>query len=230
MQLAGVFGTLRHILVTHHHSDHDADLGNVILLDWATNLTAAVDLWGPPPLTRMMNLFFEMNQADLDVRVRDEGRPPLPPLVHTHEITRDGIVLKDDRAIVTCAVVPHPLVPLAFAYRFDCVDRSIVISGDTIPSDAIVTLARGADVLVHEALYVPKAPGEPGSALRKHIMDSHSPVEEVGRIASAAGVKTLVLSHLVPGETDAVSDKEWLAGARLHYSGRIIVGHDLMEL
>jgi len=83
---------------------------------------------------------------------------------------------------------------------------------------------------VHEALYVPKAPGEPGSALRKHIMDSHSPVEDVGRIASAAGVKTLVLSHLVPGETDAVSDKEWLAGARLHYGGRIIVGHDLMEL
>jgi len=230
MQLAGVFGTLRHVFVTHHHSDHDADLGNVILLDWATNLTAAVDLWGPPPLTRMMNLFFGMNQADLDVRVRDEGRPPLPPLVHTHEITRDGIVMKDDRAIVTCAVVPHPLVPLAFAYRFDCVDRSIVISGDTIPSDAIVTLARGADVLVHEALYVPKAPGEPGSALRKHIMDSHSPVEDVGRIASAAGVKTLVLSHLVPGETDAVSDKEWLAGARLHYGGRIIVGHDLMEL
>jgi len=230
MQLAGVFGTLRHVFVTHHHSDHDADLGNVILLDWATNLTAAVDLFGPPPLTRMMNLFFEMNQADLDVRVRDEGRPPLPPLVHTHEITRDGIVMKDDRAIVTCAVVPHPLVPLAFAYRFDCVDRSIVISGDTIPSDAIVTLARGADVLVHEALYVPKAPGEPGSALRKHIMDSHSPVEDVGRIASAAGVKTLVLSHLVPGETDAVSDKEWLAGARLHYGGRIIVGHDLMEL
>jgi ribonuclease BN (tRNA processing enzyme) len=230
LQLAGVFATLRHIFLTHHHSDHDADLGNVILLDWATSLTTAVDAWGPPPLTRMMDLFFQMNQADLDVRVRDEGRPPLPPLVHTHEITRGGIVMKDDRAIVTCAAVPHPLVPLAFAYRFDCADRSIVISGDTAPSDAVVTLARGADVLVHEALYVPKAPGAPGSALRKHIMDSHTPVEEAGRIAGAAGVKTLVLSHLVPGETAAVSDKQWLAGARAHFSGRIVVGHDLMEL
>ena len=178
----------------------------------------------------MMNLFFEMNQSDLDVRVRDEGRPPLPPLVHTHELTREGIVMKDDRAIVTCAEVPHPPVPHAFAYRFDCVDRSIVISGDTAPSDAIVTLARGADVLVHEALYVPKAPGEPGSALRKHIMDSHSPAEDVGRIAQAAGVKTLVLSHLVPGEADAVTDKQWLAAARTHFTGRIVVGHDLMEL
>ena len=230
MQLAGVFGTLRHIFITHHHSDHDADLGNLILLEWATSLTTPVDAWGPPPLTRMMSLFFEMNQADLDVRVRDEGRPPLPPLVHPHELTHDGIVMKDDRVIVTCAEVPHPLVPHAFAYRFDCVDRSIVISGDTTPSDAIVRLATGADVLVHEALYVPKAPGEPGSALRTHVMESHSPVEEVGRVAAAAGVKTLVLSHLVPGETDAVSDKQWLSGARAHFSGRIIVGHDLMEL
>jgi ribonuclease BN (tRNA processing enzyme) len=230
MQLAGVFGTLRHIFITHHHSDHDADLGNLILLEWATSLTTPVDAWGPPPLTRMMNLFFEMNQTDLDVRVRDEGRPPLPPLVHTHELTHDGIVMKDDRVIVTCAEVPHPLVPHAFAYRFDCADRSIVISGDTTPSDAIVRLATDADVLVHEALYVPKAPGEPGSALRTHVMESHSPVEEVGRVAAAAGVKTLVLSHLVPGETDAVSDKQWVSGARAHFRGRIIVGHDLMEL
>jgi ribonuclease BN (tRNA processing enzyme) len=230
MQLAGVFGTLRHIFITHHHSDHDADLGNLVLLEWATNLKTSVDVWGPPPMARMMSLFFDMNQDDLDVRMRDEGRPPLPPLVHTHELTHDGIVMKDDRAIVTCAQVSHPLVAHAFAYRFDCADRSIVISGDTIPSDAIVTLAKGADILVHEALYVPKAPGEPGSALRKHIMDSHSPVEEVGRIAAAAGVKTLVLSHLVPGEADAVTDKQWLAGARAHFSGRIVVGHDLMEL
>jgi ribonuclease BN (tRNA processing enzyme) len=230
MQLAGVFGTLRHIFITHHHSDHDADVGNLILLEWGANLTTSVDAWGPPPLARMMSLFFEMNQPDLDVRVRDEGRPPLPPLVHAHEVTHDGIVMKDDRVIVTCAEVPHPLVPLAFAYRFDCVDRSIVISGDTAPSDAIVRLAQGADVLVHEALYVPKAPGAPGSPLRKHIIDSHSPVEEVGRVAAAAGVKTLVLSHLVPGETDAVTDKQWLAGAREHFRGKIVVGHDLMEL
>ena len=230
MQLAGVFGTLRHVFITHHHSDHDADLGNLILLEWGTNLKTTVDVWGPPPLTRMMDLFFEMNQPDLDVRERDEERPPLKPLVHTHELTHDGIVVKDDRAVVTCAEVPHPLVPRAFAYRFDCADRSIVISGDTAPSDAIVKLAKGADVLVHEALYVPKAPGEPGSPLRKHVMNSHTPAEEAGRIATAAGVKTLVLSHLVPGEADVVTDEQWLSAARAHFSGRIVIGHDLLEL
>jgi ribonuclease BN (tRNA processing enzyme) len=151
-------------------------------------------------------------------------------LIRTHELTRSGPVMKDDLVSVTCAAVPHPLIPLAFAYRFDCPDRSIVFSGDTHQSDALASLARGADVLVHEALYVPAAPGAPGSPLRKHIMDSHTAVEDVGRIAAAAGVKTLVLSHLVPGETPPVSDEEWTAGARQHFGGRIVVGRDLMEL
>jgi ribonuclease BN (tRNA processing enzyme) len=162
--------------------------------------------------------------------VKDEGRPPLPPLVHTHEIDRGGAVMKDDRVTVTCAVVPHPMIPLALAYRFDCPDRSIVISGDTHQSDRMVALARGADVLVHEALYVPKAPGEPGSALRTHIMASHTPVEEAARIATEAGVKTLVLSHLVPGETTVVSDDQWLAAARPYFAGQIVVAHDLLEI
>src|SRR5204863_812004 len=98
----------------------------------------------------------------------------LAPLIHPHELTRGGLVMKDELVTVTAAVVDHPLVPLALAYRFDCPDRSIVISGDTAPSDALVALAKGADVLVHEALYVRGAPGAPGSALRKHIMDSHT--------------------------------------------------------
>ncbi len=230
MALAGVFESLRHIFITHHHSDHNADLGNLILLEWGTNLKTPIDAWGPPPLSRMMRLFFEMNAEDLDVRVKDEGRPPLPPLVHAHEIDRGGAVMKDDRVTVTCAVVPHPMIRLALAYRFDCPDRSIVISGDTHQSDRMVALARGADVLVHEALYVPKAPGEPGSALRTHILASHTPVEEAARTATEAGVKTLVLSHLVPGETTVVSDDQWLAAARPYFAGQIVVAHDLLEI
>jgi len=230
MMLAGVFRTLRHIFITHRHSDHNADYGNLLLLEWGDRLTTRVDTWGPPPLARMTKLFFEMNAPDLKVREKDEGRPPLPPLVHPHEITRGGFVMKDDLVTVTCTLVPHPLLPIAFAYRFDCPDRSIVISGDTAPSEALVALAKGADVLVHEVLYVRRAPGAPGSALRSHIGNSHTPVEEAGRIAAEAGVKTLVLSHFVPGEDPPVSDDEWLEGARRHFSGRIVVGRDLMEL
>ncbi|HTM27256.1 MAG TPA: MBL fold metallo-hydrolase [Vicinamibacterales bacterium] len=230
LQLAGVFRAVRHIFITHHHSDHNADLGNLILLRWGDDLTTPIDAWGPPPLTRMMTLFFEMNAEDLNVRQADEDRPALPPLVHTHELSHAGGVMKDDRVTVTCAIVPHPLIPIALAYRFDCPDRSIVISGDTHQSAATIALARGADVLVHEALYVPAAPGAPGTPLRRHIMDSHTAVEDAARVAAAAGVKTLVLSHLVPGETTAVSDEQWLAAARPYFSGRIVVGRDLMEM
>ena len=230
MTIAGVFRTLRHVFITHHHSDHNADYGNLLLLAWGDPLKTRVDTWGPPPLARMTKVFFEMNSEDLKVREKDEGKPPLPPLVHPHEIRRGGFVMKDELVTVTCAVVEHPLMPLAFAYRFDCPDRSIVISGDTRASESVVRLARGADVLVHEALYVPAAPGAPGTALRKHIMDSHTPVEDAGRVAADAGVKTLVLSHLVPAENPPISDEEWLRAARTHFSGRIVVGRDLLEL
>ena len=230
MALAGVFGTLRHIFITHHHSDHNADYGNLLLLEWGDRLTTPVDTWGPPPLARMTKLFFEINAEDLRIREKDEGRPPLRPLVHPHEIRRAGLVMKDDLVTVTCALVDHPLVPIAFAYRFDCPDRSIVFSGDTRPSANLVVLAKGADVLVHEALYLPAAPGAEGSALRKHVVNSHTTVEDAGRVAAEAGVKTLVLSHFVPSENPPVSDEQWLAGARAHFSGTIVVGRDLLEI
>jgi len=230
MMIAGVFRTLRHIFITHHHSDHNADYGNLLLLAWGDQHTTPVDTWGPPPLAKMTRLVFELNEADLRIRERDEGRPQLKPLVRAHEVKRDGLVMQDDRVKVTCAVVDHPLVPLAFAYRFDCPDRSIVISGDTHQSPALVKLARGADVLVHEVLWLPGAPGAPGSALRKHVVDSHTTVEEAGRIATESGVKTLVLSHFVPSENPPVTDPQWEAAARTTFSGRIVVGKDLLEI
>src|SRR5258708_4720304 len=152
------------------------------------------------------------------------------PLVHANEVRRAGLVMKDDLVSVTCAVVDHPLVALALAYRFDCPDRSIVFSGDTRRSANLIALARGADILVHEVLYLPAAPGAPGSLLRKHVVESHTPVEEAGRVAAEAGVKTLVLSHFVPSENPPIADSQWLAGAKTHFSGRIIVGHGLLGI
>jgi ribonuclease BN (tRNA processing enzyme) len=222
--------SIRHVFITHHHSDHTADYGNLLLLAWGDALRTRVDTWGPPPLTRITKLFFEMNQPDLSVRERDEGKPPLAPLVHPHDIAAAGRILTDDRVTVTCCRVEHPLVPIAFAYRFDAADRSVVISGDTRPSEALIALARNADVLVHEALYTSRAPGAPGTALRRHVLDSHTPVEEAGRVAAEAGVTTLVLSHFVPAENPPVSDDEWIAGARTHFKGRIVVGRDLLEI
>jgi ribonuclease BN (tRNA processing enzyme) len=227
--------TLRHIFITHHHSDHNADYGNLLLLSWASGLVTSVDAWGPPPLTKMTELFLAMNAYDIDIRIRDEGRVPLAPLIHAHEITQGGLVMQDDNVKVTSTLVDHPLVRPALAYRFDGPDRSIVVSGDTARSENLVKLARGADVLVHEALWLPAvdrivARDVKAKTLKEHLLASHTAVEDCGRVAQAAGVKTLVLSHLVPGGDPTITDEMWTNAARPHFQGRIIVGKDLMEI
>jgi len=226
---------LRHVFVTHHHSDHNADYGNLIWLAWASGLRTRVDTWGPPPLEKMTDLFFEMNAYDIHARMADEGRVPLVPLVHVHEITQGGPVMQDESVKVTAALVHHPPIVPSFAYRFDAADRSIVISGDTTPSDNLIQLAQGADVLVHEALYVPgvdrlvaRVPNAP--ALKQSILSHHTSAEDAGRVAQAAGVKTLVLSHLVPPDDPAITDQMWIDAASLHYRGPVIVGKDFLEI
>lgn len=227
--------TLRNIFITHHHSDHNADYGNLLLLAWTSGLRTQVDTWGPPPLRRMTRKFFELNAYDIKTRIADEGRVPLAPLVYAHELTSGGTVMQDENVRVTCVLVDHPPVAPAFAYRFDSRDRSIVISGDTKRSDALIRLAQGADVLVHEALYAPAierlTARVPNAAkLRQSILSHHTSVEEVGKVAAAAGVKTLVLSHLVPPDDSTITDQMWIDGARSAYKGQIIVGRDLLEI
>ena len=226
---------LRHIFLTHQHSDHNADYGNLILLAWTSGLRTRVDAWGPPPLKKMTKHFFEMNAYDITTRIADEGKVPLVPLVHVHELRKGGTVMEDENVKVTGALVNHPPVVPAFGYRFDSPDRSIVISGDTTPSDNLIKLAEGADVLVHEALYVPGidrlVAGVPNAtSLKQSIMSHHTTAEDAGRVAEAAGVKTLVLSHLVPADDPAVTDQMWIDAARTHFRGRVIVGKDLLEI
>src|SRR5579864_904478 len=96
--------SIRNIFITHHHSDHNADYGNLLLLAWASGLQKGVDTWGPPPLTRMTSLFFEMNAYDINTRISDEGRGPLVPLIHPHELTQGGVVMKDDYVTASCAL------------------------------------------------------------------------------------------------------------------------------
>jgi len=236
LALAGVrLPTVRHIFITHHHSDHDAGYGNLIWLAWTAGLSTRVDTWGPPPLEKMTRLFFEMNAYDIDTRISNEGRVPIVPLVHVHEIRDNRIVMSDDNVKVTAALVDHPPVVPAFAYRFDARDRSIVISGDTAPSDNLVRLARGADVLVHSAMYpqaIDRLVGRVtnATALKESILAHQTSAEDAGRIAQAAGVKTLVLSHLVPADDPQVKDRMWVEAAQSRFRGKVILGKDLLEI
>jgi ribonuclease BN (tRNA processing enzyme) len=143
--------------------------------------------------------------------------------------------MTDSNVTVTCARVDHPPLDVALAYRFDCSDRSIVISGDTKPSEALVKLAHGADILVHEAMYVPAVERlatrvANADRLKSSVLNHHTSVEDAGRIAAAAGVKTLVLSHFVPPDDPSITPQMWLEAAKKHFSGEVIVGRDLLEL
>ncbi|HET9702408.1 MAG TPA: MBL fold metallo-hydrolase [Vicinamibacterales bacterium] len=227
--------TLRHVFITHHHSDHNADYGNLLLLAWAAGLRSRVDTWGPPPIAQMTKLFLEMSAFDINTRIADEGRVPLAPLIYPHELTAGGVVMQDENVKVTAALVEHPPIEKAFAYRFDAADRSIVISGDTAMAKNLIGLAQGADVLVHEALWVPavdrlvaKVPN--ASTLKEHIIASHTSAEDCGRVAAAAGVKTLVLSHLVPPDDPQITEQMWIEAAKNHFSGTVVLGKDLLEL
>ncbi|HST00305.1 MAG TPA: MBL fold metallo-hydrolase [Usitatibacter sp.] len=227
--------SMRSVFLTHQHSDHNADYGNLLLLAWATDLTKRVDTYGPPPLVEMTKQFLALNDYDIRTRIADEGRPPLKDLIVPHEVTAGGPVMQDENVKVTAALVEHPPVAPAFAYRFDCPDRSIVFSGDTRPSKNLVELAKGADVLVHEVMHMPSleqliASETNAKTLREHLLASHTTCEEVGRVATEAGVKTLVLSHFVPGGYPFLKDEVWADAVRPHFSGNLVVGHDLQEL
>ena len=226
---------IKNIFFTHMHSDHNLEFGGLIYNAWATGLKQQIDVYGMVPLKKMTRSFLDAMQFDIDTRIADEGKPDLRKLILTHEFTKSGVILKNADVTVTVARVRHPPIKEAYAYRFDTASKSIVISGDTNYSPELIALAKGADVLVHEALYVPKVQElayriPNAKTLLKHLLASHTSTEDVGRVAQEAGVKKLVLSHLVPGDDTSITDEMWMEGVKKFYQGEVVVGRDLMEI
>ena len=232
---AGVpLDSVKYIFISHHHSDHNLEYGNLVYNAWATGLSTPIHSFGPKGIEAMSKTYWELNKFDVDTRIEDEGRPDPRKLLIAKDITEDGVVLQTPDVKVTAFRTPHPPIMDNFAYKFETPDGTIVFSSDTAYNPKLAEFARGADVLVHEAIYLPwvdrvAAGVKNGATLKKHLIDSHTSPEDVGRIADAAQVKLLVMSHLVPGEL-AVTDADWMNEARKTFKGRIIVARDLMEL
>lgn len=232
---AGVpLASVKYILISHHHSDHNLEYGNLAYNAWAAGLSTPIHSFGPKGLEAMTRTYWELNKFDVETRIEDEGRPDPRKLLIAKDIAEEGIVLQTADVKVTAFRTPHPPIMDNFAYKFETPDGVIVFSSDTAYNPKLAEFAKGADVLVHEALYVPwvdrlVARVKNGATLKKHLLESHTAVEDVGKIAAAAGVKVLVLSHLVPGDLD-VTDDTWTDGAKKNFSGKIVVARDLMEL
>ena len=233
------FTAVRSIFITHHHPDHNIEYGPFLLLGWVQGMHSSVRAFGPPPLKQMTEDLLRAYKATINFWAEDlKVKPLTSPSVM--EVSSPGTVMQDENVKVSAAIVQHPPVRPALAYRFDFHDRSIVFSGDTAPLEAVAKLAKGADILVHEAMYVPALEAyihdriAKGSPIRfddymAHMKIDHSPVEDAGRIAKEAGVQTLVLSHLTPG-IDGIEDEAWRNLAATQFKGRILVARDLMVL
>lgn len=221
---------LSQVFITHNHSDHVIDAGSLMVLAWGSGLKSRVTLHGPPPLKQIVARSLAASEYDTAARIREEGRP-LTPLVRVHEVLSGGRVHQDAHVTVTSTLVNHYTVKPAHAYRFETATRSIVVSGDTTYSRDLVHLARGADLLIHEAMYLPGVDqlADGNASLKDHLLRSHATTEQVGLVAARAGVKKLVLSHLVPA-FPTITDDMWLEGVRKNYTGEAIVGRDLQEV
>jgi ribonuclease BN (tRNA processing enzyme) len=227
--------SIRGVFITHQHSDHTADYGNLLLLAWTAGLRTRVACFGPKPLAKMTRQFLAMNSADINTRIKDEGRVPLQPLLHVRDVSQPGVIFDDGQVRVSVAIVDHPPVVPSLAYRFDSAAGSIAISGDTRYSKNLIDLAKGVDVLVHEVMLeegVDRLVSSVRNAsnLKRSILAHHTLADDVGRVAAAAGVKKLVLSHFVPAEDGQLTEEDWIEPVRRHFEGPVVAGRDLMSV
>ena len=223
------------IFVSHLHSDHYLELGPLIHTAWTAGLSTVVDIHGPPGIDSTWQAFVISMQADIDLRIVDEGRPDLRDLVRVHLI-EEGIVLQDGGLTVTALRNDHPPLVDSFALSFRTARRHVVFSGDTAPLPRLAEFARDADLLVHEAMLTAALPaltarvGNGSDRLMAHLLRSHTPAEDAARTATLAGARCLALSHLIPADDPAYGVSDWQAAVAPHYTGRLVVGRDGLRI
>lgn len=218
------------IFITHLHSDHIVELGPLIYTAWTTGLDRKLTIYAPEGTDDYWRNFLAAMSYDHAIRVEDEGRPVLADLVEI-QIISDGWETELDGIRVRALRVDHPPITESYAFRFDHDGVSAVFSGDTCYFEPLAAFSAGADVLVHEAMLiagVDKLVARTASAgrLREHLMDSHTPAEDVGRIASSAMVGHLVLNHLVPSDDADFGEADWRKEVSKTWNGPMTVGHD----
>ncbi|MDT5078379.1 MAG: ribonuclease [Mycobacterium sp.] len=224
------------LLLTHLHSDHIADLGDLIISGWITNFGTPKPLViiGPPGTKTVVDATLVAFGSDIGYRIAHHADLNAPPEVQVHEYT-DGQVWSDEAseatgngpAGVTIRVAPtdHRPVEPTIAFRVEYDGASVVLAGDGVPCASLDALASGAGALVHTVIRKDIVALSPNQRVRD-ILDYHSSVEEAAATAARAGVGTLVLTHYVPAIAPGQED-EWRALAATEFSRQIELGDDL---
>jgi ribonuclease BN (tRNA processing enzyme) len=213
------------------HSDHYLELGPLLHTAWTAGLKTKVTVYGPKDLDAYWNGFIASMKADIDLRIEDEGRPDLRALLDINVIDA-GTVYEQDGLTVSAIRTEHPPLIDCFALSFKTLTKHVVFSGDTAPIKALEDFARGADLLIHEAMLESALPalmariGNGSDKLMAHWLRSHTFAHDAAKTATNAGVKRLALSHLIPSDDPTYGPKDWQDSCVDHWSGDLIVGHD----
>jgi ribonuclease Z len=241
LQQIGIrLGDLTGVFITHFHSDHTNGIPDLWLTGWLPGLQGGrpglqggrrtpFRIWGPQGMTNMMSGLETAYQADVAIRMADQGLPREGIAVAATDFTGESVVFNEGGVAVTAFLVDHgEHIKPAYGYKVEYGGRSVVISGDTRYSENLIKHAKGADLLLHE---VATAPADHRSDF-KRILDHHTSAAEAGRVFAQVRPRLAVFTHLV-GASYSAGDRapieDALSEARQTYAGPLEMGEDLMR-
>jgi ribonuclease BN (tRNA processing enzyme) len=235
-------GNFKVAFVTHLHSDHTSGYSDLILGGWTSGRTVPLEVYGPTGLQSMTEHILQAYRIDIETRTNPDGNQRRFPdgwKVHAHEI-KPGVIYKDEKVTVTAFATKHAME--SYGYRFDTPDRSIVISGDTNPIEAMINACNGCDLLLHEAQPLELLAKMPES-IQSFVAKYHTTTEQLAELAKKARPKLLVIYHTVSfppgiapprllppkGSADALyaSPEMLMREIGSRYSGQFVIGRDL---
>jgi ribonuclease Z len=223
---AGASG-LTALLLTHLHSDHIADLGDVIITRWVTTFTPDPPpflIIGPPGTAEVVDATLKAFGFDIGYRIAHHADLTSPPPLEVREYT-EGVVWDRDGVQIRVAPTDHRPVAPTIGFRVEHNDASVVLAGDTVPCESLDELAKGAGALVHTVIRKDLVETMPMQRI-KDICDYHSSVEDAAATATRAGVGILILTHYVPGIAPG-QEEDWRALAASVFDRQIELGDDL---
>ena len=222
---------LRVAFVTHLHSDHTVGYPDLILTPWVIGRRVPLEVYGPTGITAMTEHILAAYQADFETRMKDRALYTVGAFreghaVNAHEV-KPGVVYKDANVTVTAFATKHAME--SYGYRFDTPDRSIVISGDTNPTQATIDACRGCDILIHEVLTHDWLSRR--QDFHAYAAAHHTTTTQLTELATKAKPGLLVLYHASLSIRPAVDNQRSTAATLLNemakYPGRVVVARDL---